>query len=524
MFRGICTYEVSDLINNLNINKASIGIPTRCLKLACPNVSAALAAVFNLSLMQGIVPDILKISKVTPIDKGGEAADPFNYRPISTLSQFTQVFEKLVYKQLISYIEKHNILSEFQFGFRKGHSTEQAITEIVDSFRSSVDSNQIVCGVFLDFAKAFDTVNHSILLKKLEKYGIRGSPLQWFTSYLSNRQQYVSLDHTQSSTKTVLCGIPQGSTLGPLLFLLYINDIANSSKKLSFRLFADDTNVFTSSKSQHELQSIMNHELILVKNWCDTNKLSINLKKTNFLIIKSTRKKLTTQFHIKLPCSDTDFFLEQKDSIKYLGVLIDDKLNWKKHISFISSKISRNTGVFFKLRHYLSPTQLRQLYYTLIYPYLSYAITAWGTSTKTNIKTLQTKQNHVVRVIFFASLYGKNTDSALPYLNLLDILTIENIHKLQVLKSTLYWHKNELPEIFNDSFKYAKNVHSYNTRYAAKDNFYKTRFRTNIGRQTLPATATILWQDLPSKFKQLSIFRFKKEVKHYLLTKQNSLN
>ena len=131
----------------------------------------------------------------------------------------------------------------------------------------------------------------------------------------------------------------------------------------------------------------MNHELILVKNWCDTNKLSINLKKTNFMIIKSTRKKLTTQFHIKLPCNDSDFFLEQKDSIKYLGVLIDDKLNWEKHISFISSKISRNTGVFFKLRHYLSPSQLRQLYYTLIYPYLSYAITAWGTSTKTNIKT-----------------------------------------------------------------------------------------------------------------------------------------
>lgn len=291
-FRGICAYEVSDLIRGLNANKATIGVPTKCVKLACNHISEALALVFNLSLSQGIMPNTLKISKVTPIDKGGESYEPTNYRPISTLSAFTQIFEKLVYKQLISYIEKYNILTECQFGFRKGHSTEQAIIEITDNLRKSIDNNLYTCGVFLDFAKAFDTVNHKILLAKLEKYGIRGTPLKWFNSYLTDRQQYVEIHNVRSSIKTVICGIPQGSTLGPLLFLLYINDIVNSSDKLSFRIFADDTNIFASSKNAKELESTINQELVRVKNWCDINKLSINLQKTNYMIIKSPQKKM----------------------------------------------------------------------------------------------------------------------------------------------------------------------------------------------------------------------------------------
>lgn len=197
MFRAICPQEVSDLIKGLNVNKSTIGIPTKCIKLADNHISEALASIFNNSFSQGIVPDVLKISKVTPVDKGGDSLIPENYRPISTLSSFSQIFEKLVYKQLTSYIEKYKIINECQFGFRKGHSTEQAITEITDNLKKSIDNNLYTCGVFLDFAKAFDTVNHAILLKKLEKYGIRGIPLNWFTNYLTNRQQYVSLGDSQ---------------------------------------------------------------------------------------------------------------------------------------------------------------------------------------------------------------------------------------------------------------------------------------------------------------------------------------
>ena len=187
----------------------------------------------------------------------------------SILSIFAQIFEKLVCKQLTSYVEKYDILHQYQFGFRKGRWTEQAIVEITDILKQAIDNNLFTCGVFLDFAKAFDTVNHSILLNKLEKYGIRGVPLRWFTSYLTNRQQYVSIDGTESSKQTIKCGIPQGSSLGPLLFLLYINDIPNCSDKLSFRIFADDTNIFASSSNASELQKLINQELSKVKEWCD---------------------------------------------------------------------------------------------------------------------------------------------------------------------------------------------------------------------------------------------------------------
>ena len=204
MFRAIHEHEVKDLIMALDLSKSTIGIPSRCIKLACNNISEALTCVYNQSLIQGIVPEALKISKVTPVDKGGEVFDPFNYRPISTRSCFTQVFEKLVYKQLLNHVKKYSILYQYQFGFQKGKSTEQAILEITDNLKNAIDNNLFTFGVFLDFAKAFDTVNHMVLLAKLEKYGVRGIPLQWFTSYLTNRQQYVSLGNVQSTNQNAV--------------------------------------------------------------------------------------------------------------------------------------------------------------------------------------------------------------------------------------------------------------------------------------------------------------------------------
>ena len=190
------------------------------------------------------------------------------YRPISTLSALTQIFEKLICKQLVNYLERCSILYQYQFGFRKGHSTAQAITEIADNLRKCIDNNMYTCGVFLDFSKAFDTVNHSILLKKMEQYGIRGVPLQLFTSYLTNRLQ----GNTVSTQQAVTCGIPQGSSLGPVLFLIYINDLPNCSSVLSFRILADDTNVFASAHDLRSLEQLINTVLKKVKLWCDANK------------------------------------------------------------------------------------------------------------------------------------------------------------------------------------------------------------------------------------------------------------
>ena len=316
MFRGICPTEVYDEIMSLKIDKSALDIPRKCITHAANHIYETLSMVFNQSLLQGIFPENFKISKVTPIDKGGEEMDPFKYRPISTLSALTQIFEKLVCKQLVNYLEKHEILYEFQFG----HSTSQPNAEIADNLRNAIDDNLYSCGVFLDFSKAFDTVNHAILLKKLERYGIRGVPLQFFASYLTNRQQYVQMGNTVPSKQTMTCGIPQGSSLAPVLFLIYINDLPNSSNALTFRIFADDTNVFALARNVKVLEKIVNAELQKVKIWCDVNRLSINFSKTNFMIIKSKKKK-DDQVNINIESADgTINVLQRKQKIKYIWV------------------------------------------------------------------------------------------------------------------------------------------------------------------------------------------------------------
>ena len=230
---------------------------------------------------------------------------------------------------------------------------------------------------------------------------------------------------------------------------------------------------------------------------------------------------MANAIEIKINNNDgTSTILERKDCVKYLGVLIDDKISWNSHISYICSRISKNTGILYKLRNYLSLQQLKQLYYSLIYPYITYVIVAWGSTYQTHLKKIQIKQNHLIRLIFFATLYGKNTESALPLLNLLDFLTVNNIYRQQTLKFIYQWHIKCLPEVFASYFTYSSDVHSYNTRYAAQHNLYQTRSRTNTGKQMISAKAVKLWHELPIKIKKQNMNTFPKNLKQYLLQNQ----
>ena len=211
--------------------------------------------------------------------------DPGNYRPIAVLSPFAKILERLVYNQLSHFLEKENILFKHQFGFRKNYSTEQAILELTDNLKMKIDSNEAICSIFLDLSKAFDTVNHQILLQKLYRYGIRGVPLQWFKSYLESRTQYAEIENVKSNPRSIQCGVPQGSTLGPLLFLIYINDMPKCLEKANIRTFADDTTLLYSSNSLQDLEKTINEEFNHLLSYCSANTFSVNFKKTHYMTI-----------------------------------------------------------------------------------------------------------------------------------------------------------------------------------------------------------------------------------------------
>ena len=314
--------EIVTEINHLDSTKATgpFSIPIDILKLIKDIISKPLEIIFNSSLSNGIVPDKLKIAKIIPVHKKGSTLKLNNYRPISLLSVFNKLLDKM-FKRISNFINKHSILHRKQFGFRSKHSTLHAILGITDRIQRAVEDGCYSCGIFLDLSKAFDTVNHNILLRKLEYYGIRGVAHNWFKSYLDNRKQFVSVGNNTSGLLS--CGVPQGSVLGPLLFLLYINDIQNCTSVFDIHLFADDSNLFYADKNLRTLETTVNNQISYVFEWLCANMLSLNVEKSNYIIFHPVQKKINHQVNISLKSQP----LKQVFNTSYLGVVIDCHLN-----------------------------------------------------------------------------------------------------------------------------------------------------------------------------------------------------
>ena len=353
--------EVSSVIDSLNNKKAVRvhDVETKFVKFAKTIISPRISNLFNACITEGIYPTSFKVAEIKPIYKRGDPNKATNYRPISLLSNFDKIFEKLLYNRLISYIEKFELLNERQFGFRKNY----------DKLVKSIDQNLYSCCVFVDLSKAFDTVDHEILLKKMYHFfGIRGKTQELFRSYLSDRYQYTKVSTSISSNSRISCGVPQGSCLGPILFLMYINDIPNCSK-FDISLFADDTYLMLSETNLKELESRVNEELKNLNEWFCRNKLSVNYSKTKFMIInKIPHKSIDEPFKIAL----NGAVLERTESVKYLGVFIDEKLNWSVHTNHLSLQLAKLTGIFFRLRNYVSKETLYMIYYSLVYSRIQY--------------------------------------------------------------------------------------------------------------------------------------------------------
>ncbi len=469
-----------------------------------------ISEIINLSFETGQIPVEMKKAKITPIFKQGDRANLTNYRPISILPYFSKLMEKAVSNRLTDYIEKISILYPMQYGFRQNHSVDMALVNIQDLITEAIDANKYSIGVFLDLAKAFDTVDHSILLKKMSIYGIRGIPLDWFSNYLSERCQQVQCNGVLSMFKSIKYGVPQGSNLGPLLFLLYINDLPNATKVLKYILFADDTNAFCSNDSLSELIHIINEELKMLLDWFRANRLSINTKKSCFIIFRVPNKKANDSNNTLLIDGNN---IEQVTYTKFLGLYIDEHLTWNTHIKITTSKLAKNIGIIRKISYLLPTKVLTNLYYTLVYPYLLYGNLVWASNYETRLRPMTILQKRIIRIMAGDSYYAHTRHR----FKQLKLLKFEQINRY-LIGLFMYKALNKLlPPMFQHYFTKRHDVHDYYTR--ASGSLSVQYARTDYRRFSLSCKGPIIWNKIPSHISNVSTFAlFKKVFKNFLIS------
>jgi hypothetical protein len=455
----------------------------KLLHVVAGPISKPMAHIWNLSVAQGIFPDMWKISKSIPILKSGDSNDPLNYRIVSLINQFSKIFERIAFKRLNDFLEMNNFFSKNQFGFRKGISTAHCILSIINSISKSLNDNQLVLCVLLDIAKCFDSVNHSILLAKLNRYGIRGLANDWFRSYFSNRKQRVYVNGTPSDILCSIClGILQGSILGVILFTIFINDIGRACRELIAKLFADDCTGLISAKNLTELIPLANQELDRLLNWYNANKLLINAKKTKALLFGPPRTNLdlekTSSGHTIFPVflnfnspgeSNITKIVNlnlipnpDETSAKLLGVLIDSKLNLKSHMKFVHSKVARANYTLAQMRNILDQRHLLLLYNSYLRSNMEYCCLLFVLANQGSIKPILTLQYKAARTICRA----RYRDSAPPLLKRLKILPINKLIQFNAAKFMFNYRMGLQPGIFNSTWKKNSEIHAHAVRVA----------------------------------------------------------
>ncbi|CAG4940655.1 unnamed protein product [Colias eurytheme] len=421
------------------------GITARLLKKIRPFIAKPLSHIFNLSLSSGSFPDCWKIAAVTPIHKGGPVDIPENFRPIALLNILSKLLEKIVNRRLLNYLDKQNLISDRQFGFRKGKSTEDAAMLLTNSVASHIQNGEQALAVFIDLAKAFDTISPSLLIKKLESVGIRGLALDWFSSYLTNRKQYVKIDGIASEVLPIKFGVPQGSILGPTLFTLYINEIVNlplnSAQIISY---ADDTAIIFHSNGWDEVYKLAESGLQTLAKALDRNLLTLNIKKTKLIAFSKTQaskpnQNLQVKFHTcNNPelnnCDQNCTIVERVKTIRYLGIILDENLSFKSHIETLSSRTRKLIYVMKKLRDCTPLPILTSVFHALCQSILQYGISVWGGAGITNFITVERAQRAVIKVML-------RKPFRFPTADLYSEFAVLRVRQLFVLKAVLTTHR-----------------------------------------------------------------------------------
>ena len=442
--RPVDSSEVHEIIRNMK-NKSTLDTKVCPLKIANSDFkfTNTLAKIITSSFQEGIFPQPLKLARVVPIFKSGSKGDVSNYRPISLLDSFSKIYEKLMHNRVVEFMESNQSFHELQYGFRSGRSCEHALLTAQNHILHSLNRQQISLLLLIDFSKAFDMVEHPILLKKLENYGIRGQTLKWFESYLCNREQFVTVNGADSTKREIKYGVPQGSILGPLLFVIYINDLPNICQLAKFILYADDANIILRGHSMHEIEQQLSELIPALTKWVGINGLKLNLKKTNYMIF-SVRK---IDYIGDIIIGNTK--IERKSESRFLGVIIDDKLCWAQHIKAMKAKMSRYVGIMYRIKSLL-PTKARlQIFHSFVQSHLNFCSLVWGFAAKNHIESLFSSQKKGLRAVMPGYVNYFYKDGVLPthtkpFFNKFNILTI---HGIIVTNTLTFMHKvHNFPE------------------------------------------------------------------------------
>ena len=530
-FRQTTTEEITKLINSLpNKHSAGVdGISSVLLKHINAFIAPALSIAINQSLHSGIFPSHLKIAKVIPLFKNKGSPNDFgNYRPISLLNVISKIYERAVYNQIYEYFVLNNLFFSSQYGFRTKHSTEDAAIELIDNIHEHLDRDPYdqVLAVFLDLSKAFDTIDYKILFRKLEHYGIQGAALKWIESYLFDRKQFVQLDDIKSDLLSMEVGVPQGSVLGPLLFIIYINDARMTTTALNFIHFADDTNlarnmnffIGNNQLTNNQVERRINAELQKVYDWLCVNKLSLNVSKTRSMLFK----------HPKIPTVNFSFNLEingekikQLKEFNFLGIMLDEHLSWKPHIKKVRSKVCQTIGVIKKVRNILPLSALKCLYNALILPHLTYGLKLWGQGLQKQSQSKQHAafliQKRAVRVIT-RNKYFTHTS---PLFKDNNILKLADLYKIQCLKLHYKIENEQVPFFFTSFVTRNRDIHDHNTRH--RNDVRPTGNRSNWLRHYLPRLVLETPNNLLLNIRTMTIRTFSQNLSKYFIQDYESI-
>lgn len=509
-FKRIGHNELNRIIKNLRKNNSDKhGINLNILKLTNEIAGNHLLNLINTSLETGEFPESWKVSAVVPIQKIPNTTNCTEFRPVNTLPIYEKVLELIVKEQLTKHIDRDDIIVKEQSGFRKEHSCETALQFVVSQWKHEVtNKKKIIISVFLDLKRAFETINIELLLIKLNAYGVRGKVLEWFGSYLKKRRQYVKYNGELSDTLDVSFGVPQGSALGPILFLLFINDIVKRVKRCKINLFADDTMIYVMGEAKDIEQMILdlNFDLENLSKWFDNNGLKLNTEKTKCMILGNkynlgNPRVDDIQCRIKINGEQ----IEKVNQIKYLGFIIDQELDFDPHCQYIKKKMAKKIGFLFRLSNKVSMFARLTIYKTTIAPHLDYCGTFICFMKQNQINMLQKLQNRAMRAI----LLCKKRTPIKMMLEALNFLTVSQRAAFNVLKFVFRLRGGTLPNYLTDEIKYIHDIHCMNTRARSMNNFYIDY--ANAASKTIFTEGLKLFNSLPREIKEtLNIEPFKK--------------